>query len=178
MRDRLAQATPPVVSPPAAKPSAGELLARGNAHLDRGDMWAAGRSYRQAVEVDPRRAEARVNLGYGLRELGRLVEAAIELLCAIGLFPDSADAHYMLGALHLEAGDAVSALPHLERAVALRPALVEAHRDLGKTLFNLGRVAEAEHALKAAVEVAPHNAELRLYLGMIGGSSRLPDFER
>jgi predicted O-linked N-acetylglucosamine transferase (SPINDLY family) len=135
--------------------SADELAQIGLRHHRAGDVAAAERSYRAALERSPSNVPGLTLLSTLLLEQ-REHEAALQLLDrAVQLVPE-------LGLLHSNRGEALrrlgrseEALVALERAVSVAPELSEAHYNLGLLLDQLGRLTEAVPAYENALELAP-----------------------
>jgi Flp pilus assembly protein TadD len=89
--------------------------------LERGELDAAERSLRGAVEAGPRNAVARVNLAALLSRQGRLEEAAERYREAVALAPGLAPAWRGLGLALTRLERAQEAREALERALALDP---------------------------------------------------------
>ena len=85
---------------------------------------------RRALQIDPRRKEARINLAESLLESGRLGEALQEAADARRLAPDVAEAHAVLGNALLAAGDPAAAAASYAEALRRNPGLVSARRGL------------------------------------------------
>ena len=109
--------------------------------------------------------EAHNNLGFTLKELGRLEEAAVIYKQAIILKPDFADAHNNLGNTLNQVGRLEEAEACLRQAIILKPGFVEAHNNLGFTLKELGRLEEAAVIYKQAIILKPDFAEAHNNLG-------------
>jgi tetratricopeptide (TPR) repeat protein len=94
-----------------------------------GDLWLTNRpdealqTYRQALEIDPRRMEAWDDLFGLLREQGR--HRLIQRLArrAVSLMPEQARLHCYLGMANRDLGDFDAALACYERALAADPEL-------------------------------------------------------
>jgi protein O-GlcNAc transferase len=136
---------------------------QGDAHLKQGELAEAERCYRLVLESDPLDRNALVNLGFVLKELGRLPESGEFIDRALSVVPDDADAHYLRAGLDLAAGNLASSVPHLERALTLRPELEHAYREIVIALFRLGRTAEAARWCDLALARFPGSAELHFY---------------
>ncbi len=115
----------------------------------------AERFCRQALELDPRGADAAHLLGLILCEGGQFTEAASWLLQAATLEPTSARAHNDLANCLRELGQRGDALVHYQQAIELDANLGEAHANLGAALKDLGHLDEAAAALRRAVQARP-----------------------
>jgi tetratricopeptide (TPR) repeat protein len=105
---------------------------------ERHDLIGAAAAYRSAIEVDPRLADAYINLGRIVHQGGDPAEAARLYHAALSAAPDDAVAHYNL-ALALEDQDhRREAIAHYERAVAVQPDFADAHFNLSRLFERLG----------------------------------------
>ena len=101
----------------------------------------AAREFEAALASDPRRPNARANLGQIRYEQGaelmqsrRFADAAPLLRMAVDLLPDSAEAQNDLGVTLASLGRVSEAAEHFRRAVAIAPGFVEARRNLESAL--------------------------------------------
>jgi tetratricopeptide (TPR) repeat protein len=121
-----------------------------NEYRARGDMDAAIRNYRIALETDPNSIRTLTNLGSALNSKGEY-DAAIETCkSALGVSPRHAHAYNNLGvALQLK-GEYDSAMASFRRAIELNPGQPDAHSNLAKALSLKGEFEVAiAHFLKA-----------------------------
>lgn len=79
------------------KAAAQEYLKSGNLLAGEGKYKAAVESYRKAISLDPKSAEAFSLLGSALDQAGNLREAEEALRKAVSLKPDFAEGYYHLG---------------------------------------------------------------------------------
>ena len=96
--------------------------------------------FRQALDIDPAYAPARLGLADALRDSGDSGASAKQYTALLEDFPELAAAHYGLGQIASKSGDPSAAAARYERAIELAPqfgaahyALALAYRDLGKT---------------------------------------------
>ena len=76
-----------------------------------------------AIELDPRNANAHVNLAAVQSRLGRLAQARATLSRALQLAPEHGEAHQNLASILREQGEISASLEHFRRARALRPTV-------------------------------------------------------
>ncbi len=144
------------MNPSNRDPAASEqLIESGIAAESRGDLAAAERFYRQAVEADPASASARMNLGIVLQASGDPAGAAAQHTSAIGLDPHLAHAHFNLALARLELGDASGAGTAFREALSLRPGFPEAWVGLADAEESAGRHEAALEALDTAIRLRP-----------------------
>jgi len=108
-------------------------------------------SFRRAIQLDERYADAYYNLSSVLKERQCLREAESMLRHAIELRPDFAEAYHNLGSLlHALArlADAEAAFLH---AIRLNPSVAETYNNLGSVFKDQGRLQEAEACFRQAL---------------------------
>ncbi|MCG6986888.1 MAG: tetratricopeptide repeat protein [Gemmatimonadetes bacterium] len=104
--------------------------------LEGSDPRRAREAYGRALELDPRHAEAHLNLGRLLHEAGDLDKAEAHYRAALEADPGSARASFNLGVVLEDRGREADALEAYELALRLDPELGVAH-------FNASRLCEA-----------------------------------
>jgi Flp pilus assembly protein TadD len=144
------------------KPESSEAHnALGEAYNNFGYPKAARPEFEKAVKIDPRFAQAQVNLAAVLLQDEEAAPAEERLNRAITLIGKTADAAYPLylrGKIHLDAREPAKAVPGLELAVKLRPDFAEAWSDLGEARRNLLDDAGALEAFQRSVELSPEDS--------------------
>lgn len=138
----------------------------GIAHFAMGRIEEAERELRRAVSLDPRLAEARIQLGILLTRTGRLDEAERELRTAIEQ-RDDAMAHNNLGIVLSARGDEVAAEQEFRRALHRDPRLDQARMNLARLYLSRGRLAEAEREVKDGLSQTPESAVLHYMLASV-----------
>lgn len=145
----VAERAQPVATARAASEEQGRTLTADD-WFDRGvDLEAvslpmARSAYVKAIALDPRHAEAHVNLGRLLHRARELAAAESHYRQACAASPKSALAAFNLGVALEDRGDAARAMAAYKRAVELDPEHGEAH-------FNLGRLYESSGDASAAL---------------------------
>jgi tetratricopeptide (TPR) repeat protein len=109
----------------------------------------AREAYQRALDLDPRHADARVNLGRLLQEDGKALEAAGHYLAALAAVPDHPTAAFNLGTALEDLGRWVDAIAAYERALEADPDFADAHYNLGLLCERVGRKRDAVRHLKA-----------------------------
>jgi len=142
-------------------------LLRGRLAFSAGQFDAAARSFKEAVEADPRSSRARVNLGATLGRLGDTAGAIQQFQAAIDIDGQNETARFNLAMLYVRADDHARAGEHLLFVVDKRPNDLEAVRELAKTLLRLGRNDEALEYLPRVVESYPSDEPPRLALAQL-----------
>jgi tetratricopeptide (TPR) repeat protein len=125
-------------------------------------------AYRRALELDPRLANALVNLGNLRLARGDLDEAEGLYRRALVADPRLAEAPYNLGYLLAERGRHREAAEAFTHALRLQPEFPEAHFNLGNVCAELGELARAAEHYRAYLTLEPDgrwSALARQYLG-------------
>jgi tetratricopeptide (TPR) repeat protein len=78
--------------------------------------------YREALQVNPAYAEARLNLGNALLRKGGVDDAVAEYQKALQINPAFADAHLNLGIALFQKGSPDEAMAHFQKALQIAPA--------------------------------------------------------
>jgi tetratricopeptide (TPR) repeat protein len=119
---------------------------------------------RTALELDPRRKTARINLGATLLALGRYQQAAAEYRTALEQGSTMLEARVGLGLALVNLGSYAEARHHLESAIAMNPGYATVHDALGVACANLGDFRAAEAAFAEAVALDPGTQGYRDHL--------------
>jgi tetratricopeptide (TPR) repeat protein len=106
-------------------------------------------AYQRALAIDPRHADARVNLGRLLQEDGKPLEAVGHYLAALAAAPDHPTAAFNLGTALEDLGRSGDAIAAYEHALESDPQLVDAHYNLGLLYERVGRKRDAVRHLRA-----------------------------
>jgi Flp pilus assembly protein TadD len=114
--------------------------------------------YREAIAADPEHAEAHLELGLALADMGRPEEGLKELAIAVRLAPEDGVARHELAGLLMDEGDYRTAIGHLREASRLEPESFDIHVDLGLCYAQKGFYAEAERAYEKALALKPGDA--------------------
>lgn len=138
-----------------------------NTSLD-GDHASAEKLYTEAIESDPKNADAYYNRGYERHMLGKYPEAITDYTKAIKLknknYPDG----YVNRALSYEAmGDKQKATDDYAKALQLNPNHGNALFYLGMFLHREGKYQEAVSYYERATQVEPGNSKIWYYMGSI-----------
>jgi tetratricopeptide (TPR) repeat protein len=153
----LAVAPAPAAARPAAAPAPAEPPTRTadewfdlGCELEAASPAEARHAYEQALALDPRLADAHVNLGRLFHAAGETATAETHYEAAIRHAPEDAIAHFNLGGLLEDTGRAPDAVESYQRAVAADPDFADAHYNLGLLLDRLGRRTAAMAHLRTA----------------------------
>ncbi|MDE0124718.1 MAG: tetratricopeptide repeat protein [Bryobacterales bacterium] len=142
------------------------LMRRAEASLQAGDPVAAKELYQQAIRLDPRHAEAHLNLGVAYERLGRGALAEAMFRKALEIRRDYSDAHLNLGLKLAEKAQFASALESVREAVRLAPTNPGARKALAMVLTRLKRPQEAVPHFELLVQRDPASVEARIDLGI------------
>lgn len=114
--------------------------------------------YEKAVALDPKMAEAQLNLGILLleKEPGAAVEP---LRKAVDLLPSQSRPRYLLGLAQERTGDWQGAAESFEGAARLDPKDEDALTELGRIYLKHNRPADAEAKFRAALGIDPKSPE-------------------
>lgn len=113
----------------------------------------AREAYSRALALDPRHADAHVNVGRLLHESGDAAGAEGHYRHALEARPDHATAAFDLGVALEDLGRDREALEAYDRAIDLDPANADAHYNAASLCEKLGRPAQALGHLKACREL-------------------------
>jgi tetratricopeptide (TPR) repeat protein len=154
-------------------------LKRGLTYEERGELDAAFKDLRRAVELDPTATRPLELLGDVQMSLGRYERAAERYDAYLALDDSSPRVFYKLGLARYRAGDLSSAADPLQKAVRLDKSFAAAHLLLGLCLRDRQDLRGARGALEAASALdpsltAPREALAALYTGL-GETTRAID---
>ncbi|MCA1616240.1 MAG: tetratricopeptide repeat-containing serine protease family protein [Acidobacteria bacterium] len=122
-----------------------------------GNYDGALASFESAVNKNPDRAEAWIQVGYCKVKQGRSAEAVGAYKRALRLRPNSVEAYNKLGDAYYFMGSFAEAVGAYKQAARLRPDLAEAFYNLGMTYLELG---DRAAALTQSRRLEPLDAEL------------------
>ena len=124
--------------------------------------------YERAIALDPKMAEAHLNLGILLLEKDP-AQAAASLKKAVELLPSQSRARFLLGVALERSGDVTGAADSFEAASHLDPNDNEALIHLGNALLQLKKPAEAEKKFRLVADRQPKS------VSALGGLARSVD---
>jgi tetratricopeptide (TPR) repeat protein len=101
--------------------------------------------FRREIEVNPLDAVARIQLAFGLLNVGDYEQGLRFARQAVALAPDNFIAHVVCGRLWLELGKTEEAVQQLRTAGKQAPNSPDAHFALSRALSQAGRKSEAAH---------------------------------
>ncbi len=147
----------------AAHTNLGNLLAG-----VKGDLAAAERSWKRAIEADPAAAEARYNYAAVLAGREDWGEAQRQLLAAVEAQPGLAPAQTLLGNLLELEGRWEQAVERYRLAIEADPRNVDARWSLAAALLERDRSDDARRELEGLLRLDPRHEEARQALRALG----------
>jgi tetratricopeptide (TPR) repeat protein len=131
----------------------------GEGYLKQGNIEAAIRVFRNAVNAAPDLPKGHYNFAQALETAGHLAEAQAQYETALRLQSPFPEAEYAFGNLLLKSGNATGAMGHYQNAIRARPVYPEAHHNLGNLYVRQGHWEEARAEFEAALALNPAFAE-------------------
>jgi superkiller protein 3 len=128
----------------------------------------AVKAFRRAVELDPKFADAFIDLGQAYLEQGDLprAEQAVRAALANPLYPTPQRAHFTLGTIYQRQGRLEEAAGQFRRAVDVDPELANAHNSLGMIYLAQSKLDQAIVSFQTASRLRPNVAEVQGNLGI------------
>jgi Flp pilus assembly protein TadD len=118
----------------------------------------ARQQYERCIGLDPKMAEAQLNLGILLLEK-QPADAVGPLRKAVELLPSQSRPRYLLGLAQEHSGDLSGAAEAFEGAARLDPNDVDSRARLGQVYLRLGRPGDAEGELRDALQLQPKSPD-------------------
>jgi tetratricopeptide (TPR) repeat protein len=162
----LAVATAAQASP-SVPASVEELVTRGAALHQSGDVLGAIEAYQEALGREPNRIDARSNLGAAYARLGRYEDAGREYRRALEIDPENAAVRFNLALSLYKTARVTEAAPELEQVLARDPKNKAAALLLADCELQMG------HDERVVALLGPREAELgqdRLYSYLLGSA--------
>lgn len=133
--------------------SASYWLEQGVRHHRAGRWRDAEICYRQALNIDPRHAEALHLLGMLAHQAGHSKDAITLIRQALEIQPQHATAWNNLATIYHDLHQLQDAFDCLQQALRIQPSYPTAHNNLGEVYKALGRVQEALACYRRAIEL-------------------------
>jgi Tfp pilus assembly protein PilF len=121
-------------------------------------------SFKKAIELNPKNANAYVELRGLYLEQGKSLHAKDLFKKAIKLNPKNDKAYVGLGWIYLEQGKSRQAEDLFDKAIKLNPKNEFAYEGLWQLYLEQGKSTQAEDSFKKAIELTPENESA--YLGL------------
>jgi len=144
-----------------------EFVRSGDEYVAQKKLREAVVEYRNAVQQDPRFAEARQKLAQTYLQLGDLSNAFQEFVRAADLLPADADAQVKAGEMLLVARQFPEAKARADKALATKPAHVAALILRANALAGLNKLDDAVTEVEQAIRTDPDRSESYASLGMM-----------
>jgi Tfp pilus assembly protein PilF len=131
----------------------------------------AVRTLRLAVELQPKEATYRRNLGEFYRRLGRINESHEQFAVAVSLRPNDPELLTVLSVILVQLGRAPEALDRCRLAAQLDPRSAATQMVLGMIQLQLNRPADARSCFETALALDPNFTPAREALGKLPPAS-------
>jgi tetratricopeptide (TPR) repeat protein len=152
-----------------------KFLESGNRYRDKGKFREAAIQYSNAVQMDPRFAEAHYQLGETYLKLKDYNRAFAELSRTVDLAPTNYAAHVDMANLLIAAGEAKQAKPHLDLLRDKQPNSVDTYLAWANYDAAQGDLGAALQELQKGIAADPSRADSYLSLAMLQVRAKLPD---
>jgi tetratricopeptide (TPR) repeat protein len=152
-----------------------KFLESGNRYRDKGKFREAAIQYSNAVQMDPRFAEAHYQLGETYLKLKDYNRAYAELSRTVDLAPTNYPAHVDMANLLIAAGEAKQAKPHLDVLRDKQPNSADTYLAWANFDAAQGDLGAALQELQKGIAVDPTRADSYLSLAMLQVRANLPD---
>jgi tetratricopeptide (TPR) repeat protein len=143
--------------------SAQVLVDRAKRLLQADNLSGARVELERALKVDPRLAEAYVQLGTLEYRTGAIAQSIAHLRRAVDLVPGSFDAHYGLALASLRDRRVEDGRRELDRAHQIDPLNPDASYNLGILLLDQRKPADAEKLFQEVKRLGPNRADVSFY---------------
>ncbi|HEY0547362.1 MAG TPA: FG-GAP-like repeat-containing protein [Pyrinomonadaceae bacterium] len=122
-------------------------------------------AFKRALQLEPKLALARINLGIALFNVPDLAGAQREALNAIAVAPNAPQPHYILGLIAKAQNRMEDAILSFQRVLKLDPQDAGASINLGQLFTQQRKYTEAITAFRAALSSEPYNSTALYNLG-------------
>lgn len=146
----------------------------GEYYIDKDDLDSSLKSFRQALELDPKNKAAKMGLSEVLALKGNalLVEDKAETAKfffeeAIENNPNNSAAYYGLGEVLADLDKDNEAIANYEKALSLNKDLTEIYVPLGILYYQKGDIAKADDLLSRALSHSSDSGETQYFLGLV-----------
>ncbi len=121
----------------------------------------------KAVGLEPKFAEAHMNIGSAYLLSGRPEDAIEHLRKGLSFDPKSHKGNNQLGVVYEKLGRLDDAVAAFNRAIKLKPDYPLAHFNLGAAYLWANKLKQADLWLHKAARLDPTNDEIKLYVGVL-----------
>ena len=129
------------------------------------DLARAEEEFKTVLALDPKLAEARINLGLVYHALGEYSLSAGNLTTALGEKPDLAGPTFILGIDYLRLGETEKGIPVLQRALRMDPSNLEGRRALALCYVSKQDFRQAANEYRELARSNPDKADAWFQLG-------------
>jgi tetratricopeptide (TPR) repeat protein len=130
-----------------------------------GQLEQAAVEYERALKINPKLANANVNLIIVYAKLGQVEKAEKRYRLAVEVNPNLAEAHYNFGVMLTKQARYEEAASAFQRSLEINPFYAESHHNYGVLLEREGRFAEATEHYRAAIANQPNFRMAHFNLG-------------
>jgi Flp pilus assembly protein TadD len=130
--------------------------------------------YQKCIAIDPKMAEAQLNLGILLLQSDPAA-ATQPLRQAVALLPSQSRPRYLLGLAQEQSGDLAGAADSFDGAVHLDPKSLDALTHLGTALLKSGHPDQAEPKFRLALQIDPNSPIALQGLAQILDAQKRPE---
>jgi tetratricopeptide (TPR) repeat protein len=152
-----------------------KFLESGNRYRDKGKFREAAIQYSNAVQVDPRFAEAHFQLGETYLKLKDYNRAYLELSRTVDLVPDNYQAHVELANLLISFHDLKQAQGHLDALRQEQPNNPDTHLAWAGYYAADNKLGSALQEMQKAIDADPNRSDSYLDLALLQVRAKLPD---
>lgn len=131
------------------------LILAGKLAFSAGRYAEAADSFQKAVEVDPNKVPAIVNLAATLAQLNKPREAIAKFKAALEIAPDNLAANFDLGMMYINSGNYEEGIKHLQVVVKKEPKDSQAHLILADAFLKEKQFDKAIEHYKTALSLDP-----------------------
>lgn len=143
------------------------LVQRGKEKAEAGDLPGAIREHRKALAIDPKDAQAHINLIQLYARVGEVEKAEQEYKAALRLNPNRADCFYNYGVMMFQLRKFPEAEKAFRRTIEINPYHAEARNNLGVLLEAQGNLEGALAEFEKAAEDQPDYRLAHFQIGRI-----------
>ena len=162
---------------PKPEPDAAALTRQAQRHFRRGQLKAATKKAKQALNLNRNHSPAQELLlkikekhygrGWTFFDEGNYTNAISEFKSAIDIDPNFKEAHCHLGVIYIEKEKYTEAIKALKKAIDIDKNFKEAHFNLALAHLELGEFEDAINAANAALKIDPNYEPARMLIEFI-----------
>jgi tetratricopeptide (TPR) repeat protein len=137
----------------------------GQLALRQGQLLQAEEEFKKVLALDPKLAEARINLGLVYHALGEYSLSASNLTTALSEKPNLAGPTFILGIDYLRLGEIEEGIPALQRALRMDPSNLQGRRALALCYVSKQDFRQAANEYRELARLNPDKADAWFQLG-------------